>query len=467
MEWKDKYRVISVLKDRGGTKVCIAEHIRLKQLRIMKTIYGASEHTSAVLREAVLMRQLKHPCIPVVYDIEEQDNGVTVIEEYIRGESLSSYFQLYHPEKEKITAYLCQLLDLLEYLHRQKPAILHLDLKPDNLLIYEEHIYLVDFGSAIQENQVREHSMLTGTPGFAAPECYHGEATVKSDIFSAGKLLEYMLQHSNTAVKKSSRLQRQLYRIAKKAVRPKPAERYASAEEMKQAVRRLMERQNKLQGCCTIALSGAVRRIGVTWLAFQLGIFLKRRGIHVVYLECNDTGAVKQLKSEQSDWNGNDLPRYKGIPYMETEVENTGRESINPHLAAEEEQKLEEQGFQVILKDFGVLTPEKKACFLQADLSLLVAGINDWELENTWKSIQKLCRNEEKFCLLLNLTGKRAYASFARKIRWLPCYRVPFAAGEETPKERQELTELFSELYERLQSAAEIRRKRIRGRKKL
>lgn len=88
---------------------------------------------------------------------------------------------------------MIQLCSVLAYLHDREPKILHLDLKPDNILVNNGKLYLIDFGSAV-EGAGRREGGLTGTPGFAAPECYQGEAREQSDIFSAGKLMEFMLR---------------------------------------------------------------------------------------------------------------------------------------------------------------------------------------------------------------------------------------------------------------------------------
>lgn len=70
----------------------MAEHVRLKQLRIIKTAMEVSEENNSVLKEAYLMKQLSHPCIPKIFDIEEQEKGFCIIEEYIQGESFILIF---------------------------------------------------------------------------------------------------------------------------------------------------------------------------------------------------------------------------------------------------------------------------------------------------------------------------------------------------------------------------------------
>ena len=74
---------------RGGfATVYLAEHLTLKTFRAIKQISKSGIDRSLVLSEAELLKNLKHPGIPIIFDIEEDENNIYVIEEYIEGESL-------------------------------------------------------------------------------------------------------------------------------------------------------------------------------------------------------------------------------------------------------------------------------------------------------------------------------------------------------------------------------------------
>jgi len=68
-----------------------------------------------------------------------------------------------------------QVCDLIQYLNSNNPPILYLDLKPENIIIKEDLIYLVDFGAANFRSQVKEREYSLGTKGYASPELLTGK----------------------------------------------------------------------------------------------------------------------------------------------------------------------------------------------------------------------------------------------------------------------------------------------------
>ena len=449
MDWTDKYNILSVLKDRKDTKVCLAEHIRLKQKRIIKTVCGDSSEAAAVLQEAILMRQLKHPCIPEIYDIEEQTTGFSIIEEYIPGDSLTSYCRSQHPEIKEIISFSIQLCGLLEYLHNRKPALLHLDLKPDNLIIWNGRLFLIDFGSAKEAEQVSFGAALTGTPGYAAPECYKGQAVFQSDIYSVGKLLEFMLANSPLRYgRQYAAWRRNLLRIIKKAKREKPSERYLSASAIKRALLAVAGKNVAWEGCRTIGIASCTRRTGVTWISLLFASFLQKQKKKVLYLECNESDAVLQMvkgqKTAEKDY------FFQGIPVAEARGKLRKCSETEGYGADWEKEYYEKLGYKILLEDFGVLTPENIEAFLEADLCLFLVGSKIWEQENMWKGLSYLLRFEKMPIILVNFAGKEEYARMVKMLGGMKSLRVPYVAETWEKKENKELWGVFEELYDQL-----------------
>lgn len=183
--------------------------------------------SDTILREARLIKNLKHSHIPVIYDIEEDDISICIIEEYISGKSLRSYIN----DTDNIkTSEICdiavKLCDILEYLHNCDNEIIHLDIKPDNIIIDEHNnVKLIDFGSSIHKAGLTQAGMIS--PGYAAPEQYSGkELTYQTDIYSVGMVLKFMADSNSTVHNK-------LYPVINKCTRHNQYRRYKNVKALR------------------------------------------------------------------------------------------------------------------------------------------------------------------------------------------------------------------------------------------
>jgi serine/threonine protein kinase len=132
-----KYRLDRVIgKGRTGT-VWLAVHLGLEEYRAIKQVSKAAVGYEVFHREALILKSLRHPAIPIVYDLEEDQNFLYLIQEYIKGESLYALVQSRGVMNEaEAVRYGVQICALVEFLHfaGEKP-ILFLDLQPKNLII--------------------------------------------------------------------------------------------------------------------------------------------------------------------------------------------------------------------------------------------------------------------------------------------------------------------------------------------
>ncbi|HET8846679.1 MAG TPA: ABC transporter substrate-binding protein, partial [Ktedonobacteraceae bacterium] len=103
------------------------------------------------------------------------------------------------PMKERdVLVHATELLDALDYLSRQTPPIVHRDIKPANVIIgaKDRRAHLVDFGIAradVARNARRKQTTALGTPGYAPPEQYQGNADPRSDLYALGATLHHLL----------------------------------------------------------------------------------------------------------------------------------------------------------------------------------------------------------------------------------------------------------------------------------
>jgi len=158
---------------------------------------------SAVLREAEILRELRHPHIVSFRDMGESDGYLYFAMDYIRGQDAGAVVKQQGPMAvARAVALTCQLLEALEYAHAKR--FVHRDIKPSNLLLYEENgrelVKLADFGLA-RVYQASKLSALTmeghvgGTPCFMAPEQLLSirDAPPSSDQYAAAATLYYLL----------------------------------------------------------------------------------------------------------------------------------------------------------------------------------------------------------------------------------------------------------------------------------
>ena len=100
-------------------------------------------------------------------------------------------------EREAL-GYASEVLDILDYLSQETPPIVHRDIKPANIIIgtKDKRAHLVDFGIARADetrNAQRKQTSALGTPGYAPPEQYQGNADPRSDLYALAATLHHLL----------------------------------------------------------------------------------------------------------------------------------------------------------------------------------------------------------------------------------------------------------------------------------
>ena len=146
-------------------------------------------------READTLAQLKHQAIPAITDRFELANRHYLVMEYVEGRNLEEELAVRgEPLPEGLVIDIArQLCDVLVYLHGLVPPIIYRDMKPSNVMLNSNgRVVLVDFGIARLFKAARKGTMI-GTLGFAPPEQYQGMVDPRSDIYSLGATLHYVL----------------------------------------------------------------------------------------------------------------------------------------------------------------------------------------------------------------------------------------------------------------------------------
>lgn len=140
------------------------------------------------------MESLDHPKIIKLHQVIVEEDEISLLLQYAEGGSVHDQLKNYGKLPEhQVKQYVKDLVQALEYLHNKNNPILHRDIKPQNLLIGEDHhCRLADFGSANVLEGIR--TSYVGTECYMAPEVIerqpHG---VPYDVWCVGILIYELL----------------------------------------------------------------------------------------------------------------------------------------------------------------------------------------------------------------------------------------------------------------------------------
>ncbi len=291
---------------RTGT-VWLAVHLGLDEYRAIKQVSKDIVAYEAFRREALILKSLRHPAIPIVYDLEEDQEFLYLIEEYLKGISLFTLIENQGVMQEaEVVHYGVQICRLVEFLHSQgdKP-ILFLDLQPNNLIICGSIVKIVDFGQAAYGGPSAPQTERYGTVGCAAPEQYTTDLNLdtRTDIYAIGAVLSYMVNPTLPLGQRShSTVSRELEALIERCMEPEREKRFSTAGELEQQLLRLIRpqteelpRSSRYMPSLAAAVTGSRPGSGTTHLAIALCRHLNLCGWDTVYEEHNESGHIRCL----------------------------------------------------------------------------------------------------------------------------------------------------------------------------
>lgn len=199
---------------------------KFRILKALKEEFRENPFYQSLLRkEFEIGWELDHPGICKTLDFRELNGIGPCIElEWVDGGTLAELYANGPVEKKLERQLFCEICDALSYIHHKQ--VFHRDLKPENILVTHKgsHIKLIDFGLSDTDTHAI-HKESAGTVVYAAPEVLRGDpADARSDIFSLGRIL-FEVSDRYTAV-------------ALRCMDRRPEKRYASADELKEALMR-------------------------------------------------------------------------------------------------------------------------------------------------------------------------------------------------------------------------------------
>ncbi|XP_068602864.1 striated muscle preferentially expressed protein kinase [Brachionichthys hirsutus] len=153
-----------------------------------KCISTRAKKKASALREMNMLSRLDHERVLYFHDAFEKKNAVIIITETCHEELLDRFSKKSSIMESDVRSCMRQLLEGVNYLHHLN--IIHLDIKPDNILVADPHgdqIRICDFGNAVEITPDEAQYCKYGTPEFVSPEIVNQTPVSKaSDIWPVG-----------------------------------------------------------------------------------------------------------------------------------------------------------------------------------------------------------------------------------------------------------------------------------------
>lgn len=189
-----KYRVKSELGRGGMGAVYLAEQPGLGREVAIKELLQTADPTAVrrFLQEAQVMARTSHPNLVQVHDLDLMGTENYIVLEFIRGKSLRDWIKKGPIPPPQVFAIMHGVLAALDYAHKR--AIVHRDMKPENVLISDDGVVKVtDFGIARLMDDTGLGGTATktgttvGTPQYMSPEqVASSKVDGRSDLYSTG-----------------------------------------------------------------------------------------------------------------------------------------------------------------------------------------------------------------------------------------------------------------------------------------
>lgn len=410
----------------------LARHKDLDEYRAIKQVPKTCTDYGQFRQEALILKTLRHPGIPIVYDLEEDEHFSYLIEEFLEGDSLYALISdMGHFSKAMTVRYGIQICRLVYTLHLAKPyPILYLDLQPKNLLLCDDTIKLVDFDHAIHLPESERLTKRYGTIGCAAPEQYTGEALdERTDIYAIGAVLYYMLTGTypgETPAYSGSCMDKKLVRILRTCLQGDREKRYDSAERLCEELEQILKEEQGVFSkkqilSLTIAIAGARSGVGTTHVAMGLAAYLRRQGFSALYEEENDSGGVRRFAAHvnaRADRYG--IFRIKGLPMLPGYGEAV---HLEPHP------------YPIVIKDYG--TNRQAIREELFDGVLVVCSGKPWEQGITRDTVSSLDIHSGQ-AIIYNHFCRQLYQKLPGQARETGVFLMPYCSDPfKTEKETE------------------------------
>jgi serine/threonine-protein kinase len=281
----EHYEIIRRLGAGGSGVVYLANDTLLQRpvvLKILRTgLLSAQQLRTTVLREARMASAIEHPNVCAIYEVGEADDEGYIVMQYVPGQSLDQLIARGPANPQLVLSVGIQIADGLQAAHSL--GIFHRDLKPQNVMLTDGGLVkILDFGLArrlppgdagfdpSKPSMAKDASMAAtytargGTIRYMAPEQFvTGQSSVQSDVWALGVILYELVggRHPFSRVDAEDfqiiraiqfsdpvdlseivpRISTELKSVIATCLEKTPAKRYASAAEVREALKTIMK----------------------------------------------------------------------------------------------------------------------------------------------------------------------------------------------------------------------------------
>lgn len=271
-----RYQLMGQIARGGMGVVYAAEDEKLQRrvaLKVLEVPGSDGELASRLMREARVLALLEHPGIVPVHDVGTLADGrVFYTMKFVEGQRLDRYLEGVASVPDRLRIFL-RVCDSVSFAHAR--GVLHRDIKPANVMVGSfGEVLVMDWGlakivagaagealpdaeatifessepiaaenDATQVSAITGHGTVLGTPGYMSPEQARGEVEAldgRSDIFSLGVLLRFLLQEPNSGAT-AAHLDRSLEAVCAKASAEIPGARYRKVQDLALDVSRYLD----------------------------------------------------------------------------------------------------------------------------------------------------------------------------------------------------------------------------------
>ena len=343
-----KYRILAEIGHGGMSTVYLALNEKANKQWAVKEVRTDGGNTrdmdvisQNLIAETSILRELRHPHLPSIVDIIQEDGKYLILMDYIEGKTLAKKLDKEGAQKEEdVVKWSMQICDVLGYLHSQNPKIIYRDTKPSNIMLKPNgDVVLIDFGTARVYKETSEgDTSLLGTRGYAAPEQFggRGQTDERTDIYNLGATMYHLVTGHNPGKppyemypirKWDSSLSSGLEYIIQKCTKPNPDDRYQNCAELMYALENYKEldedviRKNK-------------RQLGIflSMLVCSIACFAGSGAIsHAANVMTNETYA-SYIRNAQSAANDDKPDRYKEAIHVDATQEQAYNELLEHFL---------------------------------------------------------------------------------------------------------------------------------------